>query len=98
MENGSGHAALNARKWNKRAETYDERRFNYFRWRDQHAGRELRHLRFRNHPTTPHSGCTTRCRRSWPMARSKSSLITFRGLERERMSSPPADLIFPSAS
>ena len=26
------HATLNARKWDMRAETYDERRFNYFRW------------------------------------------------------------------
>jgi hypothetical protein len=33
-----------------------------------------------------------------PTARSESSLITFSRLEREGMSSPPAALIFPSAS
>ena len=32
MENEPAHATLNVRKWDKRAETYDERRFNYFRW------------------------------------------------------------------
>jgi ubiquinone/menaquinone biosynthesis C-methylase UbiE len=37
MENESGHAALNARKWNKRAETYDEQRFSYFRWMQRKA-------------------------------------------------------------
>ena len=31
MENAPAHATLNARKWDTRAETYDERRFNYFR-------------------------------------------------------------------
>ena len=37
MKNESGHAVLNARKWNKRAETYDKRRFSYFRWMQRKA-------------------------------------------------------------
>lgn len=32
MENAPAQETLNARKWDRRAETYDERRFNYFRW------------------------------------------------------------------
>jgi len=37
MEEERGHAALNAHKWNRRAETYDERRFSYMRWMQRKA-------------------------------------------------------------
>jgi|SRR5271157_92459 len=32
MDPNSGHAGLNERKWDIRAATYDQKRFDYFRW------------------------------------------------------------------
>jgi ubiquinone/menaquinone biosynthesis C-methylase UbiE len=37
MSADTAHAERNARKWDKRAETYDERRFDYFRWMQRRA-------------------------------------------------------------
>lgn len=32
MDPNSGHAGRNERKWDSRADTYDQKRFDYFRW------------------------------------------------------------------
>ncbi len=37
MTDRSSHEAANARKWSKRAETYDKKRFDYFRWMQRRA-------------------------------------------------------------
>lgn len=37
MTTRSNHEAANARKWSARAETYDKKRFDYFRWMQKRA-------------------------------------------------------------